>query len=278
MIDIHAHIGRLFYKQKGLTVETLLKFMDESGIEKACILPIENPEESHYYFTTKQVIEACQRSPRLIPFCNIDPRRGDKQCMDEKFKLNFKGMLEEYRRQGCVGFGEVLCGLAIDDERTMEIYKICQDLSLPVLIHIDHQSNYDEIGLPGLERLCQQFPNLTIICHAQGFWREISKEVNKDELYPKGRIIPGGRIDELLSRYPNLYADISADSGYHALTRDPEFTPGFIERNYSKLIFGTDILNEGQPAPIVEFIKNLNIDKEKKEIITRKNAEKLLNI
>jgi hypothetical protein len=37
-----------------------------------------------------------------------------------------------------------------------------------------------------------------------------------------------------------LFADLSANSGNNALSRDPEFTQGFLQRHEGKLIFGSD--------------------------------------
>ena len=61
--------------------------------------------------------------------------------------------------------------------------------------------------------------------------------------------MPGGAVDRLLQEYPNVYADLSAGSAYNALTRDPDFTPGFLERNWQKLCFGTDVLRAGPGTP-----------------------------
>ncbi len=58
--------------------------------------------------------------------------------------------------------------------------------------------------------------------------------------YPSGPIKRGGVTDKLLSDYPNLYGDLSANSGNNALSRDPEFTAGFLARHKEKLIFGSD--------------------------------------
>ena len=41
--------------------------------------------------------------------------------------------------------------------------------------------------------------------------------------------------------YPNLHGDISAGSGYNALTRDPEFGVAFVNEFHDRLFFGTDI-------------------------------------
>ncbi len=50
----------------------------------------------------------------------------------------------------------------------------------------------------------------------------------------------GGVTDKLLSDYPNLYGDLSANSGNNALSRDAEFTRDFLKRHQDKLIFGSD--------------------------------------
>jgi len=60
-----------------LTTEKLLRFMDAQGIEKSVVLPLVAPEEEDYYYTTEQALADCARHPdRLIPFANMDPRRG----------------------------------------------------------------------------------------------------------------------------------------------------------------------------------------------------------
>ena len=77
MIDTHAHLGKVQFGEDPLTPENLIKFMDKYGIEKSVILPLVNPEEEHYYYTTEQALEDCGKYPdRFIPFVNVDPRIG----------------------------------------------------------------------------------------------------------------------------------------------------------------------------------------------------------
>jgi len=52
--------------------------------------------------------------------------------------------------------------------------------------------------------------------------------------------VPGGVSDKLLSDYPNLFADTSANSANNALSRDPAFTRDFLKRHQDKLHFGSD--------------------------------------
>jgi predicted TIM-barrel fold metal-dependent hydrolase len=44
----------------------------------------------------------------------------------------------------------------------------------------------------------------------------------------------------VLADYPNIYGDLSANSGRNALARDPDFAAAFLERHKTKLVFGSD--------------------------------------
>jgi hypothetical protein len=46
-----------------------------------------------------------------------------------------------------------------------------------------------------------------------------------------GPITRGGVTDKWLGDYPNLLADLSANSGNNAMARDPEFTADFLKRH-----------------------------------------------
>ena len=59
-------------------------------------------------------------------------------------------------------------------------------------------------------------------------------------MYPTGQVKPGGLTDRLLADYPNIYGDLAAGSGRNAITRDEDFTRGFLERHADKLIWGSD--------------------------------------
>jgi hypothetical protein len=53
-------------------------------------------------------------------------------------------------------------------------------------------------------------------------------------------VTAGGLTDRYLADYPNMFGDLSAGSGLNALTRDEDFTRGFLERHQDKLLFGSD--------------------------------------
>lgn len=273
IIDDHTHLGQLRHGQPGLTAGRLLRQMDKWGVEKAVVLSVENPEELDYYVPTREILKKCRRHlDRLIPFCNIDPRHRYPGHFDPT------PLLEDYIAAGCKGFGENLAGIPVDDPMNQVLYEACGKLGLPVMMHFDHWINRDEPGLPKFEKMLKAFPDTVFMAHGPTFWREISKNETDPSTYPQGKVRPGGRVDELLAEYPNLYGDLSAGSGLNALTRDSEFAPAFLERNQNKLLFGTDYLAPGQPCPIVDYFQNPPIGARAARKILFTNAKKLLKL
>lgn len=100
--------------------------------------------------------------------------------------------------------------------------------------------------------------------------------------YPTGKIKPGGRLPELLEKYPNLYGDLSANSGGNAIMRDPEFGYAFLERFQDQLMFGTDMVNTDMHFPLGSFLdealENNKISKVAYEKICFKNAQRVFNL
>ncbi len=272
MIDFHTHLGNIHFPNrnwKALTAEQLVDTMNRLGIGMSVLLPLDSPEASGAYFTTFDALEAWKKFPeRLIPFCCVDPRREG----------SVEKQIKAYVEMGCKGFGEQKMELFIDDERCKKIYGICGEMSLPIVLHLDPGLNIDEAGLPRLEKLLVEFPNTNFAMHGPGWWAEISGGNEARGGYPKGKIEPGGAVDRLLQEYDNIYGELSAGSGYNALTRDPDYTPGFLERNWKQLLFGTDYLGAHQDLSIVKFIKELDMDESKVYAIAQGNAMELLDI
>ena len=276
MIDSHVHLGPAFAQPIGtpsLTAEQLVDRMNHWEIEQAVLLPLDSPEASPMgFFTNQDCLNVYHRFPeRFLPFCCVDPRRPDAA-----------DLLPQWMAAGCLGFGEHKVELAIDDFRSRQLYKAAAELGWPVVIHLDHlapfQLNWDEPGLPRFRRLVEYLPDVTFIMHGPGWWSELSSHAPPGVIYPAGSIEPGGVADRLLSEAANVFADLSAQSAYNALTRDPEFTPGFLERNWRKLLFGTDYLRPGQKCPIVGWIRTVDIPEAWREAIEEGNLRQLLGL
>ena len=76
--------------------------------------------------------------------------------------------------------------------------------------------------------MLKAFPKTTFIGHADAFWANVSADYRNEAAYPSGPIMRGGITDKLLADYPNLFGDVSANSGNNTLSRDAEFTAAFL--------------------------------------------------
>lgn len=272
IVDAHTHIGRVRYAERPLEPDDLIEYMDEYGVEKSVLLPLESPEATGYYLTTDEVLDAAEEHPdRIVPFCSVDPR----MLLDED---GFRTVVERYVDRGARGFSELKAGVPIDDERMQLLYDICADEGLPILFHVDDTCCVDELGLPGLERMVRSYPDVPFIMHAHGWWAHISADVREEDVgsYPTRPVEPGGRCDELLSAYDNLYADISMGSGFNAITRDEEYGREFLERHHEKLLFGTDFLYADQKLPHYAFFEEFDLNERAWENVCYRNVERLL--
>ena len=151
--------------------------------------------------------------------------------------------IRAYHLLGCRGIGEQKEHLPLDDHRVERVIALCDELNWPITIHFqDGKGGYNQGIADHLEKYLKRYRRVRIIGHAQTFWANISADVPdaSKTLYPKGPVKPGGLLDRLMSEYPNLYGDMSAGSGYGALSRDEEFTAKFIERHPNQLLFGSD--------------------------------------
>lgn len=273
MIDTHVHLGQLRFDDPGLTPSKLLRWMDRNGIEKAVVMAVEVPEELDFYLTTKELLRMTRRHrDRLLPLCSVDPRHRYPGRFDPY------PIIAHYMDGGCVGFGENLCGLPVDDPMQQRVYAACDRLKIAIVMHFDSWINRDRPGLPGFEEMLKTYKNARFVGHSPHFWREISAEVAPKVGYPKGPVAPGGRVEALFRKYPNLYADLSAGSGYNAITRDPEFGLKFLRRWKHRLMFATDYLRVGQETPIIDYLRNADLSKDAFERIARKNAEKVFQL
>jgi hypothetical protein len=85
-----------------------------------------------------------------------------------------------------------------------------------------------------------------------------------------------------MRKYPNLCGDLSAGSGYNAISRDPAFGYRFLEEFQDRLFFGTDICAPTNQTPIVEFLRDAaetgRISRQAHEKIAWQNAARLLRM
>jgi predicted TIM-barrel fold metal-dependent hydrolase len=284
-IDIHTHLGA-FYHGRELTAELLVRFMDQHAIERACVLPLVSPESAPIPQPVSTALAAYKAFPdRIIPFCALDPRAVTEPGRRTGHVDGVRGMveiLERYKAAGCRGLGEHKTGLPFDAPQQMLLYEACDKVSLPILFHLDDIRNPDEPGLPRLSRVLKAFPKLPLIGHAAGFWASISGDAQPADFgrYPNVplKVTPGGALDELMAKHPNLYGDLSEPGGEKAIARDLAFGREFIIRRADQLLFGTDVLMPEQTIPQFELLDSLKLPEDVQCKVYRGNAIKLLGL
>lgn len=148
-------------------------------------------------------------------------------------------------KAGAHGFGEIKYHVACDSPEMRNLYAAAGELGVPLTLHfqeVPHTATEGvfNTGYKHFNRMLEMFSHTTFVGHCDAFWANVSADYRNQSAYPSGPIVRGGITDKWLSDYPNLYGDMSANSGNNALTRDPSFTAGFLNRHRSKLIFGSD--------------------------------------
>ncbi|MGD0092913.1 MAG: amidohydrolase family protein [Planctomycetota bacterium] len=284
LIDCHQHPN-----WHGKNGDAIVANMDRAGIDLSWLLTWEVPEAEcdpsnwrafdprRSGIPLEDVVQLCERHPgRFLPGYAPDPRRPDAL-------ERLEAAVEMFGVRVC---GELKVRIVLDDPDAVRLFRKCGALKLPVLFHIDVPARSRPtppardywycVDIDRLEAVLKLCPETNFIGHAPGFWRHISGDgYEPEEAYPKTPVTPGGRVPELLAKYPNLYADISAGSGLNALTRPPESQGRrFLIEFQDKVLFGRDFFDNGQ----FEFLKQQKLPQPVWEKITFKNALRLVPI
>lgn len=219
MLDTHLHLRR--------DPDSCFTHMQGCGVTHAVLLTPANSEDR-----AKQEME--KRPGRFARSVSADPAAPD---VIRVFRDALSG--------GAVSLGELKYHLALDSAEMRRVYDISAELQVPVMLHIQSFPHFDgelpyNTGYPQFDKILKAYPKTIFVGHADLFWAHIGADVPTDRGYPSGPVKPGGLTDRWLSDFPNLYADLSANSGNNALSRDPDFTRDFIRRHRDKLLFGSD--------------------------------------
>ena len=220
IVDCHFHFRR--------SLEANIRHFDGCGVSNALLLARES--------SAADVQELRAQHPGRILgwFASADITRPDAA-----------GLLTNAVKKGAAGLGEIKFHVAADGPELRRMYALAAELNVPILVHFQEVPHTPtegvfSTGFRNFAAMLKAYPNTRFIGHADAFWANISAGYHNEAAYPTGPIKPGGITDKLLGDYPNLYGDLSANSGNNALSRDPEFTIGFLKRHQDKLIFGSD--------------------------------------
>lgn len=157
IFDIHAHVGHSKYSDKLISSETVLSVMDNSGIDRAILLPTASTGR---YITAQQMKAEVDRDPsRLVGFFSSDVK--DKNAVEL-----FSEAVTVYGAKG-MKIHPVYAACAADDEKW--VYPLLEragELGVPVMFH-SGEAPYAtpwQIGLAAMD-----FPGTVIILEHMGF-------------------------------------------------------------------------------------------------------------
>lgn len=248
--DIHCHAfpshgyipdGGKLGESYFLSVEQQLKMFEDHGIAAGLLLPLIHHEAVPYIQKIKEIRETCEKHPdKFIYFMNLDPR-----MLRNNPKADFSRIIEYHLERGASGVGEMCSNFSWEHPLMDNMLFYINKYKLPLTIHISPTPYgaygiYDDYNLSGLERALDKYPDIKFFGHSAEFWSRISGD-DQYRGYPKGPVEPNGPVVRLLETYPHLYGDLSAGSGFNAMTRHLEFTKGFMEKFQDRLMFGLDL-------------------------------------
>lgn len=251
--------------------------LQELGISKGIVLS--GGEDVTRGNGNAEVKKAAAMVPGVYAWmCNLDPK--SPETVEER--------LAEYKRQGAVGIGEFAVNQWIGSPFLEAVFAAAERLQMPILFHMSPEEGFnygiaDHPGLPLLEKALKKYSRLIFIGHSQPFWHEITAGAKEDSVsrnsWGEGPVIPGGRLPYLMETYPNLYGDLSANSGGNAIMRDEAYGLAFLEKFQDKLMFGTDMTNTEMVFPLGGWLDQKlaegKLDETVYEKICVKNAEKI---
>lgn len=280
IIDIHQHTDYM-----GRTDEQLVAHQKKLGATMTILLPAGTPAFgfSTHLGTTNGLQAQCSGNEACFALTKKHPdafRFGANEVPDLPGAIE---EIEKYLKLGAPIIGESKFGLECDDPAMQAIYQLARQYRVPVLMHWQYTMfNFD---FHRFHTMLEKYADVNFIGHAQTWWANIDKNhTDQNILYPKTKVTAGGITDEFLTRYPNMYGDMSAGSGLNALLRDEDHARGFMERHQDKLLYGSDCLDADghgsncQGAQTIAAIRRLAPTKAIERKLLYDNAKKLFRL
>ncbi len=259
MIDFHTHAFTESIAERAIeslesnspcrpktrgTAAQLLAAMDKCGIERSVLLTIATKPHQQ---TAINNWAAEVKSDRLLPFGSVHPDAPD--AADELERIRSLGLYGVKLHPDYQHF-------YADEERMIPIYKKCAELKLPVLFHcgMDVISPHDVHCTPKAAlTVHRRVPELTmILAHLGGnyMWEEAEKYLAGEDVYLDTAFVSGRIPDSAASRIIKKHGT-------------------------DRILFASDMPWQ-LPSETLLMLSRLGLDHEETEMITHKNAEKIL--
>jgi hypothetical protein len=238
-----------------LSLDALLKQMDEAGIDRAILYAVEAPL---VYSSNEFVEQICQAHPdRFTGFASVNP-------LDPDAPRTLRRLVTEHGFAG-LKLHPPLQGFYPNDQAAFDVYRACVELDIPVVFHVGSTPfgslcRLDTANPLLLDEVAVALPDLRImLTHLGTLWHNEAFMV--------------------VEKNPNVFIDTAAyiEELPHVLT------PDLVDRiGPHKIIFGTDY---PMPSPrrghrmndFVAAIRDLELPEDVKEGIFHGNLQALLS-
>lgn len=279
VIDIHQHMNYSLRPDA-----TLLAHQRAMGATTSIILPSGTyvDRASTHNGKSNGLAARCATTEAARDFAKAHPNEYLWAANEITDLDSAPSEIEKWLKQGACMIAEQKFMVECDSPQSQKLYELAAAYQVPVLLHFQFQTY--NLGYERFHTMLAKYPKTHFIGHAQTFWGNIDKAHEQKNLYPKGKVTPGGLTDRYLADYPNMFADMSAGSGLNALTRDEAHTTAFFERHQDKILYGSDCndhLGRGpgcQGAATLAAIRQLAPSKAVERKILFENAKKLFRL
>ena len=233
--------------------------MDGLGVEKAIIMPLNDPWLMSMEFTIdavhKNLYEMKQRYPgKFYAFADIDTRNTPAESVNAICKA-----IQEYGLDG-IKIHPNNTGVDLDSEYNQPIFAFAQEHRIPVAIHSYPNSENDRSAAYRIINVLKKYPELTVI-------------VSHVSAYQWEQLLP-----------TSAYVDISAILPDYVRTYGIDKTNEILRMfGVERLIFATDYPDNRflEPDEIYgsyfDILNQMNFTSEEAEMISYGNIGKILN-
>ena len=282
LIDAHNHPNWW-----GHDARRILTNMDEHGIDQMWLFSWEVPERDYDPNAYHKALPPTGVGIPLADVLEVGRAAPDRFILGYMPDVKRPDAVDRLRAaveiHGIRVASELKQRVMYDDYDALRVFGACGEMGLPVTIHLEYPiptthtyprwSWWYGGSIDTLERVLQACPGTDFIGHAPAFWSNISgDERGKGEMYPEGKVVPGGRTVELLKNYDNLHADLSAGSGFTAISRDRDFGRSFLIDLADKLLFGRDFFD----TRLMDHLRSLELPADVFAKVTYQNAQALI--
>ena len=252
------------YGDLGFSMDTLLRLMEESGVEHAVLL-----QGGNYGFHNDYAAEAARKHPdKFTAVGTLDPYGINALKIFEHFVRDYKFRALKFEVSQSWGLTGYHPYLKLDDEAFARILEKANELSMTIVIDLGPMGT-SSFDIPAIKKIATGYPDITFVMTHCFFPREDGKNELRLEY-----------MRQLVS--DNFVFDISNISQIYWINPCTFLKKVRSILGAERMLWGTDIpytLNQFTYRQMLEFVTESDIfNPEELELVMGKNARRVYYI